>query len=122
MELRSTPADESYVVDTYNCRIDRIDNMTGANWTTLGGKCGSGIKQFKNAGDIALDASGRIYVADTGNSRIIRSDDMLGTHWTSFGTNWQWNESIYWGAGSRNRLRRQDLHRRHGQQAHCSGG
>jgi hypothetical protein len=75
-----------YVVDTYNCRIDRMDNMTGANWTMLGGKCGSGIKQFKNAGDIALDASGRIYVADTGNSRIIRSDDMLGTHWTSFGT------------------------------------
>ena len=80
-----------YVVDTYNCRIVRVDNITGANWTTLGGSCGSGVKQFSTgAADIAVDSGGRIYVADPGNNRIIRSDDMSGTNWTSFtgsGTN-----------------------------------
>ncbi len=25
-----------YVADTYNCRIDRMDDITGANWTTFG--------------------------------------------------------------------------------------
>lgn len=76
-----------YVVDTFNCRIVRVDDITGKNWTTLGGTCGAGAKQFSTgAADIALGTSGRIYVADPGNSRIVRSDDMSGTNWTTFGT------------------------------------
>jgi sugar lactone lactonase YvrE len=75
-----------YVVDTFNCRIVRIDDISGTNWTTLGGHCGAGTKQFSGAADIALDASGRIYVADVSNNRIVRSDDMAGTNWIAFGT------------------------------------
>jgi hypothetical protein len=76
-----------YVADTYNCRIVRVNNITGAGWTTAG-TCGSGARQFSTGGltDIALDSTGRIYVADPGNSRIVRFDDMSGTNWTTFGT------------------------------------
>ena len=76
-----------YVVDTYNCRIDRVNDITGAGWTSFGA-CGSGAGQFSTGGmaDITLDSSGRIYAADPGNSRIVRFDDMIGTNWTSFGT------------------------------------
>jgi hypothetical protein len=73
------------VVDTFNCRIVRVDNITGANWTAFG-SCGKGALQFSQAADIALDSLVRIYVADAGNSPVIRVDDMLGTNWTSFET------------------------------------
>ena len=63
----------------------RMDNITGANWTTFG-HCGHGKDQFSGANDIALDSAGRIYVADSNNSRIVRFDDMLGTNWISLGT------------------------------------
>jgi hypothetical protein len=71
-----------YVADTYNCRVVRIDNMSGANWTTYGGTCGSGQGQFSDPQGIAVDATGRIYVMDTNNSRLVRIDDMNGTNWT----------------------------------------
>ena len=76
-----------YVADTYNCRIVRVNNISGAGWTAFG-TCGSGAKQFSTGGlaDIAVDSTGKIYVADPGNSRIVRFDDMSGTNWTTFGT------------------------------------
>jgi hypothetical protein len=76
-----------YVADTYNCRIDRMNDITGAGWTTFG-TCGSGAGQFSTGGlaDVATDSLGRIYVADPGNARIDRFDDMTGANWTTFGS------------------------------------
>jgi sugar lactone lactonase YvrE len=75
-----------YVADTYNCRIVRIDDMNGTNWTSYGGTCGSGQGQFYDPSGIAVDSAGEIYVMDTGNSRVVRMDDMSGTNWISYGT------------------------------------
>lgn len=75
-----------YVADTYNCRIVRIDDMNGTNWTSYGGTCGSAQGQFYDPSGIAVDATSAIYVMDTGNSRLVRMDDMSGTNWISYGT------------------------------------
>ena len=40
-------AGKIYVTDNINCRVVRIDNMSGKNWTTFG-DCGSGSLQFNN--------------------------------------------------------------------------
>jgi sugar lactone lactonase YvrE len=78
-------AGKIYVADTYNCRIVRIDDMKGTNWTSYGGTCGSGQGQFNDPSGIALDSTGRIYVMDTGNSRIVRIDDLNGANWITYG-------------------------------------
>lgn len=75
-----------YIADTYNCRIVRIDDMNGPNWTSFGGTCGSGQGQFYDPSGIALDSTGRIYLMDTGNSRLVRIDDLTGANWISYGT------------------------------------
>ena len=75
-----------YVADTYNCRIVRIDDMNGTNWTAYGDTCGSDSGEFYDPSGLAIDSAGRIYVMDTGNSRVVRMDDMNGTNWVSFGT------------------------------------
>ncbi len=74
-----------YVADTYNCRIVRIDNMNGDNWTSFGNVCGSGPGQFSAPSGIAVDASGRLFVMDSGNSRVVQIDDISGTNWASYG-------------------------------------
>jgi hypothetical protein len=76
-----------YVADTYNCRIDRMNDITGAGWTTFG-TCGSGVGQFSTGGlaDVATDSLNRIFVADLSNGWIVRFDDMSGKNWTTFGT------------------------------------
>ena len=61
-----------------------MDDMSGTNWTTLGG--GAGTYQFGAPAAISLDGSGRIYVLDWYGARVIRTDDMLGTNWTTMGT------------------------------------
>ena len=73
-----------YVADTYNCRVVRIDNMTGANAATYG-TCGSGQGQFYDPSGIAVDSAGKIYVMDTGNSRLVRIDNMTGANWVTYG-------------------------------------
>jgi len=76
-----------YVADFSNNRIVRMDDMTGTNWTTLGGPgSGAGTGQFNTPAGIALDEHGRIYVADSGNNRIVRMDSMSGANWVTFGT------------------------------------
>ena len=75
-----------YVADTYNCRIVRIDDMNGTNWTAYGGTCGSGQGQFSDPSGIAVDLKGRIYVLDTGNSRLVRMDNMSGANWIAYGS------------------------------------
>ena len=75
-----------YISDTYNCRVVRIDDMKGTNWTSYGGTCGSGQGQFADPSAIAVDSAGRIYVLDAGNYRIVRIDDLNGTNWISYGS------------------------------------
>jgi hypothetical protein len=75
-----------YVADTYNCRVVRIDDMNGTNWTTYGSTCGSGPGQFSDPSAIAVDSLNRIYVMDTNNARLVRIDDMSGTNWITFGS------------------------------------
>jgi hypothetical protein len=73
-----------YITDPGNNRIVRIDNMSGAGWTTFG-TAGSGVGQFMLASGIALDAAGRIYVTDESANRVIRIDDMTGANWAEMG-------------------------------------
>jgi sugar lactone lactonase YvrE len=75
-----------YVADTYNCRIVRIDDMKGTNWTAYGGTCGSGQGQFYDPTAITVDSTGKIYVVDGTNTRLVRMDDMTGANWISYGT------------------------------------
>ena len=75
-----------YVADTYNCRIVRMDDMNGKNWTVYGGNCGSGPGLFSDPSGIAVDASGKIYVMDSGNSQVVRMDDMSGANWVAYGS------------------------------------
>ena len=71
-----------------NCRIVRIDNMTGAGWTTYGSPGSGGAGLFGWPTGIVTDSAGKIYVADqnTPNNWIVRMDDMTGAGWTTFGT------------------------------------
>jgi hypothetical protein len=74
-----------YVADCLNGRIVRVDDITGAGWTTFG-SVGTGTNQFDEPIGIAVDGQGHIYVLDSGNNRVVRVDDMAGTNWTSFGS------------------------------------
>jgi len=80
----NTDYEPVYVADTGNNRIVRMDDMTGANWTTLG-KTGTGTNQFQSPYDIFVDAAGKIYVTDNTNCRVVRIDNMSGKNWTTFG-------------------------------------
>jgi len=74
-----------YVTDTENDRIVRIDDMTGAGWTTFGTQ-GNGVNQVNDPHDIKVSHSGEIYIADSGNGRLIRMLDMNGSGWITFGS------------------------------------
>jgi streptogramin lyase len=87
-----SPAGLIYVTDSYNHRLVRMNNMTGAGWTTLGTQ-GNGSKQFNGPTGLyvawdhpAIPPKRRIYVADRMNHRIVRFDDMTGAGWTTLGT------------------------------------
>ncbi len=71
-----------YVADMGNGRIVRVNDMTGAGWTTLGTP-GTGVHQFNKPLGVFVDGAGRIYVADLDNSRIVRMNDMTGAGWTA---------------------------------------
>jgi sugar lactone lactonase YvrE len=73
-----------YVADAAGNRIVRVNDMSGAGWTSYG-SFGSGIGRFSGPAGIALDSSGRIYVSDVINNRIVRIDDMTGSGWISYG-------------------------------------
>ena len=63
------PNDVLYVADTYNNRIQVLDN--NGNFIRTFGQMGSDPGQFLNPSGIVVDSStGNIYVADTGNARI----------------------------------------------------
>ncbi len=74
-----------FVADVVNNRIVRVNDMTGAGWTTFGSG-GSGTNQFSSPIGIFVERAGRIYVADMDNNRIVRVNDVTGAGWTTFGT------------------------------------
>ncbi|HVT11031.1 MAG TPA: NHL repeat-containing protein [Fimbriimonadaceae bacterium] len=74
-----------YVTDTYNYRVVRIDDMTGAGWTAYG-HSGSGTGTFNQPSGIAVSSTYQIYVTDPYVGEIIRFDDMTGSNWTTFGS------------------------------------
>jgi hypothetical protein len=81
-----------YVTDYFNHRVVRMNDITGAGWTTLGTQ-GSGVMQFNlpTGFHVAWDHPSippkrRIFVADSQNHRIVRFDDMSGAGWTTLGT------------------------------------
>jgi streptogramin lyase len=81
-----------YVTDSLNNRVVRMNDMTGAGWTTIGTQ-GAGVKQFNTPAGlcVALDHPSippkrHIYVADRLNHRIVRFDDMSGAGWITLGT------------------------------------
>jgi sugar lactone lactonase YvrE len=76
-----------YIADTGSHRIVKMNDTTGAGWTSLGGLQGPGVNQFSAPGDIHLDSQNRIYVADRDNNRIVRVNDISGAGWTTYGTN-----------------------------------
>lgn len=73
-----------YVADSNNGRIVRMDDMTGAGWTTFG-TSGKGVNELDGPFGVTVDAQERIYIADLGNTRVVRIDDMTGAGWTTFG-------------------------------------
>lgn len=85
-----------YVADTGNHRVVRMNDMTGAGWTVLGGTCGLGVNQFCYPSSVFVDAAGRIYVAEASahalayhfvpNNRVIRVNDMSGAGWVAIGS------------------------------------
>ncbi len=76
-----------YVIDALNHRIVRVNDITGASWTTLG-SLGRGVNQFHLEGlsGIFVDRAGQISVGDFFNNRIVRMNDMTGTGWTTLGS------------------------------------
>lgn len=70
-----------YVTDGILNAVVRIDDMTGANWTTYSGPPGD---QLSGPTAIALDGSNRIYIHDGSNGRLVRMNDMTGAGWTTF--------------------------------------
>jgi hypothetical protein len=81
------PGAHTYVADTTNNRIVRMEDLVPTGWTNYG-TAGSGTGQFASPDALFVD-QGKIYVTDTGNARIVRMDDDLnltGAGWTTFGT------------------------------------
>jgi DNA-binding beta-propeller fold protein YncE len=70
------------VADTGNDAIRKYSAVDGHQIWAVGTQ-GTGVGQFSEPRDVAVDATGHIYVADTMNKRIVvlQSD---GTGWTSF--------------------------------------
>jgi streptogramin lyase len=87
------PSGQIFFVEECNHRLGRINDMTGAGWTTLG-SYGDGVNGFAEPQGIFVGVTGQIYVADTGVSfrgsfggnRIVRVDNITGAGWTTFGT------------------------------------
>src|SRR5437899_4107376 len=80
------PVPKIYVADASNNHIVRMDDMTGAGWTVLGGpSAGSGMNQFSFPSGIFVSAAGQVFVTDTSNHRIVRMDNMTGAGWTTLG-------------------------------------
>ncbi len=84
--MATDAADNVYVVDTLNHRIQKFDSS--GNFLTKWGSNGRGPGQFTFPYGVATSASGNVYVADSGNSRIeeFNSSGDFITQWGASGT------------------------------------
>jgi alkylated DNA repair dioxygenase AlkB len=98
MTPQPSPVPQIYVTDHLNYRIVRMNDMTGAGWTTLG-TGGLGANQFLGPQSVLVDGAGRIYVTDRGNNRIVRRNDMTGAGWTTLGTQGTGTNQFHWPNG-----------------------
>jgi hypothetical protein len=73
-------ADNLYVADQNNDRIQRRDAITG-QWTVLGNGRGNGVGQFIGPSDVVADSQGALYVADLYNYRVQRLDGGTNNTW-----------------------------------------
>ncbi|MFH1724591.1 MAG: SMP-30/gluconolactonase/LRE family protein, partial [Elusimicrobiota bacterium] len=73
MDVAVDGSGNMYVVDFYNCRVQKFD--AGGNFATKwGGGCGSGDTQFYLPSGIAVDAGGNVYVMDQYNNKVKKFD------------------------------------------------
>jgi len=75
------------VLDSGNCRLVGMDDITGSGWMTYGhrgrpipGEPAEGA--FADPRGLAVDTSDRVWVSDPGASRLIRIDALDGSGWT----------------------------------------
>jgi streptogramin lyase len=75
------------VLDSGNCRVVGVDDITGSGWTSYGhrgrpepGDPAEGA--FADPRGLAVDSSGRIWVSDAGGGRLTRVDGLDGSGWT----------------------------------------
>lgn len=78
------------VLDSGNCRLVCLDDITGAGWSAYGqrGVPGPGDPAAGSYADprgLAVDAEGRIWVADPGAGRLTRVAALDGQGWTEVG-------------------------------------
>ena len=82
------------MADKGNTRVVRIDNMSGANWTTV---ANSGNQHFNQMAKVVVDGEDRIYVTDW--HRIVRMYNMTGGGWSTFGSQGQGENQFEWATG-----------------------
>ena len=75
--------DRIYIADTNNGRIARINDISGAGYTSY--DASNSGNSFAFPIGIAFDPQNRIYIADSSNNRIVRIDDMTGTNFMAVG-------------------------------------
>jgi DNA-binding beta-propeller fold protein YncE len=73
------------VADRGNGRIVRVDDMSGAGWTTYGHKGSLGPGELDLLGGIAVASDGRIYVTDANENVVVSIADMTGAGYANFG-------------------------------------
>lgn len=72
--------------DSEDCRIIRMDDLTGKGWSAFGKKGEKSAQEFSSMSDVAVDSRGRIYGVDQERRRFVRIDDMSGKGLIAFGT------------------------------------
>ncbi|MCW3096792.1 MAG: repeat containing protein [Chthonomonadaceae bacterium] len=71
--------------DSEDCRIVRLDDLTGKGWTNFGSKGSKEATEFGSVSDVAVDSKRRIYGVDQERNRVVRIDDMSGKGLIAFG-------------------------------------
>lgn len=93
------------VLDSGNCRLVGIDDITGSGWTSYGhrgrptpGNPAEGA--FADPRGLAVDTSDRIWVSDPGANRLTRIDALDGSGWTEIALPAAANSPVPYGIGA----------------------
>lgn len=76
--------DQIYIMDAFNKRIVRMDDISGKGWTTL--DLTPHIPNGSSPMSLCFDSADRIYVTIVTQSRVLRFDDMADTTPQIFGS------------------------------------